>query len=109
MSATITGTGFRSNNNLDQVHSYQVLLEENIELKKIISKIENQLKRENNEKTSLQKIHEDFKQLHEKTRKELAEMNNKLILSLNDRNSLERKYENELEKQRNFFLSPISK
>jgi serine/threonine protein kinase len=39
MSATITGTGFRSNNNLDQVHSYQVLLEENIELKKIISKI----------------------------------------------------------------------
>ena len=83
--------------------SYQTLLEENVEYKKIITKLENLLTKERSEKLSLQKIHEEFKNLHEKTRKELLDMNNKLVNIYNEKSTLEKKNEQDLLRQKNYF------
>ena len=89
--------------NMDKAFSYQQYLEENIELKKIVSKLENLLTKERSEKTALQKVHEDFKQIHEKTRKELQELNTKLLNSFNEKMTLEKRFEMELQKQKSYF------
>ncbi len=95
--------GFNKTSNFEKVQSYQAFLDENIELKKIINKLENQLKRENSEKLSLQRLHEDFKILHEKTRKELSDINNRLIATINEKNIQERRFENEIDKLKTFY------
>lgn len=89
--------------NVEKAYSYQQYLEENIELKKIISKLENFLSKERSEKISLQKIHEDFKLIHDKTRKELSDLNMKLTQHYNERLTQERKFEQELQRQKTFF------
>lgn len=89
--------------NVEKAYSYQQYLEENVELKKIISKLENLLSKERSEKVSLQKIHEDFKLIHDKTRKELQDLNTKLSQNYNDRLNQERKFELELQKQKAHF------
>lgn len=87
----------------EKVYPYQRYLEENMELKKIVSKLENLLSKERNEKLSLQKIYEDFKLLHDKTRKELQDTNTRLQNVHNEKLTFEKKLEQELERQKNYF------
>lgn len=88
---------------VEKAYSYQQYLEENMELRKIVSKQETLLLREREEKYSLQKIHEDFKTIHDKTRKEIQELNTKLLSSFNEKMNLEKKFEQELQRQKTYF------
>lgn len=91
------------NSNLEKVHSYQKYLEENINLTKLVGKLETMINRERAEKNQLQSIYEDFKLIHEKTRKELQDMNIKLSNSINEKLTLERRYKQEFERQKEMF------
>ena len=71
-------------------------LDEVLEMKKLISKLEDELEKSEYEKSSLMKIYQDLKVVYEKTRKECGDLNTKLINSYNEKNNLEKKYENEI-------------
>ena len=88
---------------MQSVFSYQQYLEENIELKKIISKLETSLSNHINEKNSLIKIYEDFKLIHEKTKKELNELVQKNLSQTNEKITMEKKFELELQRQKQNF------
>lgn len=99
-----TGNNFNTYyNSNDRAYSYQQYLEENINLKKIISKLEILIEKERSEKVSIQSLYEDFKLMHEKTRKELQEMSLKLTNSKNEKNTLEKKQEIEINKIKQHF------
>ena len=71
-------------------------LDEVLEMKKLISKLEDELEKSEYEKSSLMKIYQDLKVVYDKTRKECGDLNTKLINSYNEKNNLEKKYENEI-------------
>lgn len=89
--------------NLDKAQSYQELLEENVELRKAVSKLQNVLTKEHSEKETLKKIHSEFKEIHERTRKELHELNTKLLNSYAEKSTLEKRLDQELAKQKSLF------
>ena len=71
-------------------------LDDVLEHKKLIAKLEDELEKKEYELSSIMKIYQDLKTVYEKTRKECTDLNNKLITSYNDKNTLEQKYENEI-------------
>lgn len=90
-------------NTQNNIFSYEQFLTENVELKKILSKVENLLTNERSEKISIQKIHEEFKSIHEKTKKELHDLSNKYINLNNEKLTLEKRFELELIRQKGIF------
>ena len=91
-------------------------LDEVLEMKKLISKLEDELEKSEYEKSSLMKIYQDLKVVYDKTRKECGDLNTKLINSYNEKNNLEKKYENEIsllksnyEKQKEIYEQQILK
>jgi len=83
--------------------NFQNNLDENIELKKCVAKLEEHFSKEKKEKEEIQKIYESLKLLNEKTRKECSDINQKLIFSFQAKSQLEEKYESELAKQKSVF------
>ena len=71
-------------------------LDDVLEHKKLIAKLEDELEKKEYELSSVMKIYQDLKTVYEKTRKECTDLNTKLITSYNDKNTLEQKYENEI-------------
>ena len=71
-------------------------LDDVLEHKKLIAKLEDELEKKEYELSSIMKIYQDLKTVYEKTRKECTDLNTKLITSYNDKNTLEQKYENEI-------------
>lgn len=99
---------FHNNNNLtnkisnvEKAFFHKEILEENIEYKRIISKLENLLSKERSEKNSLQKIHEDFKIMNEQTRKEYHELEKKYLTLSIEISQLEKKHDQEILKYKN--------
>jgi hypothetical protein len=88
-------------NENDNFYNHQINLENNIELQKAIAKLEDLLTRKHLENENLINMHNDFKELHEKMRKECAELNSKLIAVYNEKNMQEKKFHGEIEKLKN--------
>jgi hypothetical protein len=86
--------------NFETFQNYQHNLEENIELKKAVAKLEDLLSKKHLEIENLLKLHTNFKALHEKTRKECADLNQKLIQSYTEKSTLEKKYDSEATRNR---------
>ena len=84
----------------DNFYNCQINLENNIELQKAIAKLEDLLSKKHTENENLIKMHNDFKELHEKIRKECGELSSKLISLHNEKNSQEKKYQSEIGKLR---------
>jgi len=80
--------------------NFQNNLDENIELKKCVAKLEELYSKEKKEKEEIQKIYENFKILNEKTRRECSDLNQKLIFSYQAKSQLEEKYESEISKNK---------
>jgi chromosome segregation ATPase len=88
---------YNSTNNLSpQIYNYDEILE----YKKYISKLENLAKNQEHKIESLTKLYDDLKELNKRTQKECTELNNKLIALYDEKTNLEKKYQNELEKQK---------
>ena len=89
--------------NSNENFNFQNNLDENIELKKCVAKLEELYSKEKKEKDEIHKIYESFKQLNEKTRKECSDLNQKLIFSYQAKSQLEEKYEGEIAKHKLVF------
>lgn len=87
----------------ESLDNYQSELESNIELRERILKLEDLLLKKHTENDALIKMHEDFKLLHERTRKECLELNQKLIQAYEKKNLQEKKYEGEIQKLKSYF------
>ena len=81
---------------LKQAQSYQELLDDNIELRKSISQLNILITKQCKEKGTLKNIHEEFKLIHDRTRKELQESNTHIYNITNENKQLEKKVANEL-------------
>ena len=89
----------------DTYYNYQINLENNIELQKAIAKLEDLLAKKHIENENLIQMHNDFKELHEKIRKECTDLNKKLLTEYNEKNMREKKYQAETEKLKNVSLN----
>jgi hypothetical protein len=87
----------------ESLDNYQSELESNMELRERILKLEDLLLKKHTENDALIKMHEDFKLLHERTRKECLELNQKLIQAYEKKNLQEKKYEGEIQKLKTYF------
>lgn len=88
-------------NDIDNLEYFDEHLEDNIELRKAVTKLEDLLTEERTEKENIKRIHENFKTLHDKVRKECMDLNQKLIETLTEKCQLEKKYESDFEKIKN--------
>jgi hypothetical protein len=87
----------------ENFQDYQTNLENNIELRKAMTKLEDLLAKKHAENENLFKMHQDFKILHEKMRKECGELNQKLIVSYGEKSMTEKKYEAEISRLKNVY------
>jgi len=85
-------------------YNFQNNLDENIELKKCVAKLEELYSKEKREKDEIQKIYENFKFLNEKTRRECSDLNQKLAFSYQAKTQLEEKYEGEIAKYKSVYI-----
>ncbi len=92
---------FQIQNENDNFYNYQINLENNIELQKAIARLEDLLSKKHVENENLISMHNEFKELHEKMRKECSDLNSKLIGVYSEKNSIEKKYQGEIEKLKN--------
>jgi hypothetical protein len=83
--------------------SYLTNLEDNIELRKAIAKLEDILNKKHSENELLLQVQQDLKTINEKLRKECSDLNLKLVTLLNDKKHLEKKHETEVSKLKSFF------
>ena len=88
-------------NENENYYNYQINLENNIELQKAIAKLEDLLAKKHIENENLIQMHNDFKELHEKLRKECSDLNKKLLTEYNEKSTREKKYQAESEKLKN--------
>jgi len=94
-------------NENDNFYNYQINLENNIELQKAIAKLEDLLSKKHLENENLMRMHNEFKELHEKMRKECSDLNSKLIGVYSEKNLIEKKYQGEIDKLKNVSGSKI--
>lgn len=87
----------------EDLQSYQNNLENTIELREKLIKFEDLLYKKHEENNMLIKIHEDFKVLHEKTRRECLDLNQKLVQAYERKNLSDKKYEADIAKMKNNF------
>ena len=87
--------------NFQNFNNYQINLEDNIEMRKAIAKLEELLSKKQIEVQNLTKLHEDFKLLNDKNRKECQELSFKITQSYSEKSNLEKKYEAEIHKLKN--------
>jgi chromosome segregation ATPase len=83
--------------------SYLNNLEDNIELRKAIAKLEDILNKKHSENEILIQIQQDLKTVNEKMRKECSDLNHKLVQLLNQKKNQEKKHDSEINKLRSYF------
>lgn len=88
-------------------HAYQLNLEDNIELRKLVAKLEDLLEKKQFEIDNLMKLHNDLKIMHEKTRKECGDLNQKLIQTFQEKSNNEKRYEAEIQRLRSVSIMLI--
>ena len=71
--------------------------ESNFEFKKALNKLENELQKKGYELTSLTKLYQDLKNLHNQVKKENNDLTNKLISVRNEMTNNDKKHQKELE------------
>jgi hypothetical protein len=64
--------------NINSLGDFKSLLDENIELRKALAKLEELFKREKQEREEIQRLYENVKILNEKTKNECLDLNQKL-------------------------------
>jgi uncharacterized membrane protein len=84
--------------NFQNFNNYQVDLDDNIQMRKAIAKMEDLMARKQIEIDNLTKLYQDIKLINEKNRKECQEINQKLTLAYSDKSNTEKKYEAEIQK-----------
>ena len=94
---------------MTELENYRDNLEENVELRKVVSKLEDLLSKKHSENENMIKLHQEFKILNDKTRKECTELNQKLILSYSEKSNIEKKYESEINRIKNVKIKKIKK
>ena len=77
---------------------YVFNLEDNIELRKAIAKLEDIIQKKYNENDNLLKIYEDMKLLNEKIKKELFELNEKYLNLIDEKKKTDIIHKEEIEK-----------
>jgi hypothetical protein len=81
-----------------ETYNYQTSLEDAIELRKAVAKLEDLLMKKHIEYENLLKLYEDFKQFNEKTKKECKDMNEKYIALYEEKKRGEKQHEGEIQK-----------
>jgi hypothetical protein len=81
-----------------ETYNYQAHLEEAIELRKAIAKLEDLLTKKHIENENLKQIYEDFKIIHERVKKENKDLNEKTIILFEDKKSEQKAFEAEIKK-----------
>lgn len=84
--------------NFQNFNNYQINLEDNIEMRKAIAKLEDLLSKKQMEVQNVTKLYEDFKLINDKNRKECHELSQKLTQLYSEKSNLEKKYESEIHK-----------
>lgn len=75
-------------------------INELIEYKKLTTILENEIENKENKLNNFTKIHEELKDLHDKTRQECNELNQRLLNVYNEKSDIENKYQSELSKMK---------
>lgn len=89
----------------ENFHNFQTNLEDNIELRRAITKLEDLLSKKHAENENLLKLYEDFKLLNDKTKKECKELHEKYINLYEDKKKVEKQHETETQKLKNVFFT----
>jgi uncharacterized membrane protein len=84
--------------NFQNFNNYQINLEDNIEMRKAIAKLEDLLSKKQTEVQNITKLYEDFKLINDKNRKECIELSHKIAQNYSEKSNLEKKYEAEIHK-----------
>ena len=84
--------------NFQNFNNYQINLEDNIEMRKAIAKLEDLLSKKQTEVQNVTKLYEDFKLINDKNRKECQELSHKITQCYSEKSNLEKKYEAEIHK-----------
>ena len=79
-------------------NNYQINLEDNIEMRKAIAKLEDLLSKKQIEVQNVTRLYEDFKLINDKNRKECQELSHKISQAYSEKSNLEKKYEAEIHK-----------
>ncbi len=90
--------------NFQNFHNYQINLEDNIEMRKAITKLGDLVAKKQIEIDNITKIYQDFKIINDKNRKECQELSQKLAQSYSEKSNTEKKYEAEILKIKNVFI-----
>jgi len=89
--------------NFQSFNNYQIDLEDNIEMRKAITKLGDLVARKQIEIDNITKIYQDFKIINEKNRKECQELSHKLAQCYSERSNT-KKHDAEMQKIKNVFL-----
>ena len=81
-------------------NSFQLNIEDNIELRKAIVRLEDIISKKHTEYENLLSLYEDMKQINEKTKKECLTINEKYMELFEDKRKIEKYYESEVNKLR---------
>lgn len=93
--------------NMQNFNNYQINLEDNIELRKAIAKLEDLLSKKHLEIENITKLYQDFKLINEKNRKEVQELSSKLSQAYSEKSNSEKKYEAEIQKLKNVVIKTL--
>jgi len=92
--------------NFQNFNNYQINLEDNIEMRKAITKLGNMIEKKQLEIDNLSQLYQDSKIIHEKNRKECQELSHKLIQAHSEKCNIEKKFEAEIQKIKNVDFNP---
>lgn len=87
--------------NFQNFNNYQINLEDNIEMRKAITKLGDLVSKKQIEIDNITKIYQDFKIINDKNRKECQELSQKLVQAYSEKSNTEKKYEAEIQKLKN--------
>jgi hypothetical protein len=81
-----------------ETYNYQTSLEDSIELRKAIAKLEDLLTKKHAEYENVVNLYEDFKQIHEKLKKDCKDLNEKYIMLYEEMKRQQKQHETEVQK-----------
>jgi hypothetical protein len=81
-----------------ETYNYQTSLEDTIELRKAVAKLEDLLMKKHTEYDNVLRIYDDLKQVHEKVKKECKDLNEKYIMQYDELKKQEKHHEADIQK-----------
>jgi uncharacterized membrane protein len=96
--------GMADYENHQNFNNYQINLEDNIEMRKAITKLGDLVAKKQIENDNITKLYQDFKIINEKNRKECHELSQKLTEAHSEKSMIEKKYEAEIQKLKNVLI-----